>query len=89
MTPESSDFSVPAKPSSHGKLVANATTPPAWRDSWIKHIPLIGRVLLAAWNASRFDTTLEQNADFIATDLETYESRYIGAPVGVIDASKC
>jgi hypothetical protein len=87
MTAESSDINVPAK-SSRSPLVANATTPPSWRDSWIKHIPLIGKLLLAAWNASRYETTLEQNADLIATDLETYESRFSGKTVGVIDASK-
>ena len=39
-------------------------------------------------NASRYDTTLEQNADFIAVDLETRDSQWIGTAVGIIDASK-
>ena len=87
MIPESSDVSVPAE-SSHGRLIANAASPPSWQDSWIKHIPLIGRAIVCAMNFSRYETTLEQNADFIATDLESYESRWIGTTVGVIDASK-
>lgn len=87
MTPESSAFSIPAK-SQHGRLVANATTPPLWQDSWVKYIPLIGRVIWVAMNASRYDTTLEQNAEFIASDLETLESRWSRMRVGVIDASK-
>jgi hypothetical protein len=87
MTPESSDFSVPAK-SSHGKLIASAASPPLWKDSWIKHIPLIGTTLMCAMNAGRYETTLEQNADFIASDLESYESRWIGTTVGIIDPSK-
>ncbi|KAJ4346386.1 uncharacterized protein N0V89_010315 [Didymosphaeria variabile] len=87
MTPESSDFSVPTK-SSHARLTASAGTPPLWQDSWMKHIPLIGKSLVAAMNASRYDTTLEQNADFIAHDLETRDSQYIGARVGIIDASR-
>ena len=39
-------------------------------------------------NAGRYQTELEQAADFIATDLETYESQWIGKTVGIIDASK-
>ncbi|KAF1985213.1 NAD(P)-binding protein [Aulographum hederae CBS 113979] len=87
MTPESSDVTVPTK-TSQGKLVANAATPPAWQDSWIKHIPLIGKTILCAMNAGRYETTLEQNAEFIASDLESLESRWSGTTVGVIDGSK-
>lgn len=83
MTPEQSDVVVPMK-SAHGKLVANATTPPLWHDSWLKHIPLIGKPIVCAMNASRYETTLEQNADFIAEDLESYDSRWSGVTVGVI-----
>ena len=87
MVPESSDIKVPTT-TSRSQLVANATTPPLWQDSWVKHIPLIGRLIWCAMNASRYDTTLEQNADFIAEDLETYESQWSGKTVGVIDGSK-
>ena len=38
-------------------------------------------------NASRYDTTLEQVAEFIANDLASDESPWIGMPVGVIDPS--
>lgn len=87
LTPESSDLNVPTK-ASQGKLIANAATPPLWQDSWIKYIPLIGKMLVIAMNASRYETTLEQNAEFIASDLDSYESRWIGTTVGVIDGSK-
>ena len=87
MTSESSDFSVPTK-LLHGKLIANAATPPLWQDSWIRHIPLIGRTVVCAMNAGRYQTTLEQNADFIASDLESYESRWSGTTVGIIDGLK-
>lgn len=87
MTLESSDITVPTT-SSQASLVVSATTPPMWQDSWIKYIPLIGRPLLCAMNAGRYVTTLEQNADFIASDLESYESRWSGKTVGIIDASK-
>lgn len=39
-------------------------------------------------NARRYETTLEQNAEFIAGDLESHESRWSGMTVGVIDGSK-
>ena len=87
MTPESSDFNVPTK-SSRGALIANAATPPLWPKSWVTYIPLIGKSIEMAMNAGRYETTLEQNAEFIAGDLETYESRWIGTTVGIIDGSK-
>ena len=40
---------------------------------------------MIAINASRYGTTLEQNAEFIADDLESYESRWSGVAVGIID----
>lgn len=86
MTAEKSEVSVPAK-SSQGRLTAEASSPPLWKDSWLKHIPFLGKVVLAAMNAPRYETTLEQNAEFIANDLKDRESRWIGVPVGVIDAT--
>jgi len=87
LTPESSDLSVPTK-ASQGALIANAATPPSWQHSWIKFIPFIGRAIEIAMNASRYETTLEQIAEFIASDLESFDSRWIGTTVGVIDGSK-
>ncbi|KAI4726091.1 NAD(P)-binding protein [Aureobasidium sp. EXF-10728] len=84
MSAESLEVSVPAK-STHNRLTAKATSPPLWKDSWLKHIPFLGKVLLAAMNAPRYETTLEQNADFIASDLKDRGSRWIGVPVGVIN----
>jgi len=87
MTAENLQVSLPAN-SAQNKLVASANSPPLWQDSWIKHIPFLGKVILAGMNAPRYNTTLEQNADFIASDLTDRESRWIGVPVGVIDAKK-
>lgn len=87
MTAESSDLSVPTK-SSRARLTANAASPPLWRESWLSYIPLIGRALVFAMNAGRYETTLEQNAEFIANDLEDNESRWIGTTVGIVDGSK-
>ena len=73
-------------------LVASAGTPPRWQDSWLKHIPLIGRTIVSGMNAGRYKTTLEQNAEFIARDLEVGEgggeSEWVGEAVGVIGAEK-
>ncbi|KAF2688983.1 hypothetical protein K458DRAFT_293503 [Lentithecium fluviatile CBS 122367] len=89
MVPESSSITVPTQ-SSHKVLIASAGTPPEWKDSWVKYIPLIGRPLVCAMNAGsgRYETTLEQNAEFIAGDLESVESRWSGVAVGVIDGAK-
>lgn len=87
MTPESSDITVPMRTSSE-KVVANAATPPLWQDSWIKFIPFLGKTLLLAMNAGRYVTTLEQNANFIARDLQSLESRWSGTTVGLIEESK-
>jgi hypothetical protein len=87
MNPESSDFTVPTQ-TLPGKVIPNAATPPLWQDSWIKYIPFIGKTLLCAMNASRYVTTLEQNAELIASDLESHDSRWNGTTVGIIDGSK-
>lgn len=87
MTPESSVITVPTETSYKG-LTANAGSPPSWNDSWLEYIPLIGRSLVCALNAPRYETTLEQNAEFIANDLESNESRWSRMTVGIIDGSK-
>ena len=87
MTAESTEFGLPAA-SSKGRLIANAGSPPNWHDSWMRHIPLLGKPIVAGMNATRYATTLEQAADFIASDVESGESQYFGATVGVIDPSK-
>ena len=43
---------------------------------------------MCATNAPRYETTLEQNAEFIADDLESDKSQWSGMRVGVIDGSK-
>jgi hypothetical protein len=87
MVPETTEIAL------HGfvpreELVASAGTPPRWQDSWLKYVPLIGKTLVSAMNASRYQTTLEQNADFIAADLESGDGEWRRRAVGVISASK-
>jgi hypothetical protein len=70
------------------KLIPAGDTPPRWRNSWVHYIPLIGKTLVTMMNAMRYQTTLEQSAEFIAADLESHESQWIGKRVGTIDESK-
>jgi len=83
MNPESSDVTART---SKGKLITSAITPPLWQNSWVKNIPLIGGYLTCMMNAPRYETTLEQNAELIASDLETLESPFSEKTVGVIDS---
>jgi hypothetical protein len=71
MVPESSNLSVPME-LSHGRVLASASNPPSFQESWLSYIPLIGL------HASRYETTLQQNADCIASELETEESQWSG-----------
>jgi hypothetical protein len=87
MEPEYPDIPLPGA-ALKGGLVAAAGVPPRWNDSWIRHIPFIGKFILSGINAGRYGTTLEQNADFIASDLSSAQSEWVGQAVGVIDGSK-
>ena len=90
MVPETEikDMVVPTQSSSPA-LVAKADTPPNWKDSWMRHIPLFGKCIVTGMNAMRLQTTLEQNADFIARDLVDGEgSQWVGKAVGIIDPRK-
>jgi hypothetical protein len=87
MVPEYPDIQLPGTAPKEA-LVAQAGTPPQWNDSWMRHIPLIGKTIVSGMNASRYKTTLEQNAEFIASDLENAESEWKWQAVGVITRSK-
>lgn len=67
------------------RLIAKAGSPPAWNESRVESVPLLGRFLVVMTNALRYRTTLEQNADFIAADLEEGSRTWVGKTVGVID----
>jgi hypothetical protein len=95
MVPERSEVGSPEKAlpgttAPREALIASAGTPPLWQDSWLRHIPLIGKTLVSAMNAGRYQTTLEANAEFIARDLESGggDSEWVGKAVGVISAEK-
>jgi hypothetical protein len=97
MVPERSEVEFPSVSSLNttprSPLIASAGTPPLWQDSWLKHIPLIGKTIVSGMNAGRYQTTLEANADFIAKDLEVGGGgggggEWVGKAVGVISAER-
>ena len=96
MVPESPSISAPISSkasvatSSRQRLLASATSPPAWiPHPWLEYIPFLGRMTSCGLNAGRYETSLEQAADFIAQDLEKGDkSEYVCKTVGIIDPSK-
>ena len=87
MIPEYADVQLPGR-APKDTLEAKADTPPQWNDSWMRHVPLVGKTIVSGMNASRYKTTLEQNAEFIASDLGNADSEWKGQAVGVITKSK-
>ena len=87
MNPASSEFVVPTK-ATPGALTAQATTPPGLKDSWMKSVPIAGNFFHIGSQASRYTTTLEDNAEFIAYDLEMNGDEWVGKKVGVINTSE-
>jgi hypothetical protein len=86
MVPEFPDISLPGSRPKED-LIASTGTPPLWQDSWIRYIPFLGKTIVCGMNASRYKTTLEQNADFIARDLGEGGREWVGMTVGVISRS--
>lgn len=69
-------------------LVAAKDKPAGFRDFYISWIPFLGPLITTVGNAGRYNTTLEDCADFIAADLKSGENTYVGHRVGVYDAGK-
>ena len=87
MVPEYSEVQLPGTVPK-GTLEAKSGSPPQWNDSWMRHVPFIGKTIVSGMNVSRYKTTLEQNAEFIASDLGNQQSEWKGQAVGVITRSK-
>ena len=85
MTPASKTVTLPDA-SRGNSLNAAADVPPSWQNSYFHNIPYLGPFISIVGNASRYGTTLEDCADFIAADLEKEDTRFVGHRVGVIDA---
>lgn len=73
----------------HHNLVLKATSPPAWENTWVILIPLIG-VFLNLWVVlfRQYTTTYRDVADFLAEDLEDGSEEWIGMRVGMKDKNR-
>lgn len=69
-------------------LSAAADMPPNWQDSYFGFIPFLGPMICTMGNFMRYNTKLEDCADFIAADLETGDRKFVGHRVGVIETGK-
>lgn len=69
-------------------LTAAADAPPLWQPSYLNSIPVLGTYISLFGNALRYNTILEDCADFMAADLEKKDREFVGHRVGVIEAGK-
>ncbi|KAK9234655.1 hypothetical protein V1525DRAFT_412438 [Lipomyces kononenkoae] len=81
MIPRSTEL----KGASSGRLATSATVPPHWNDFWFRRLPVVGPFFVVLANASKYTTTLEDNADFIANDVAADSDEYVCKKVGVFD----
>ncbi|KAK9482004.1 hypothetical protein V1527DRAFT_55061 [Lipomyces starkeyi] len=88
MNPRSTELVVPVKSATSGGLVASATVPPHWKDFWFRRLPVVGPFFVVLANASKYTTTLEDNADFIANDLAVDSDEWVCKRVGVWDPAR-
>ncbi len=69
-------------------LIAAKDEPAAFRSFYISWIPFLGPLITTVGNAGRYNTTLEDCADFIAADLKSGENTFVGHRVGIYDGGK-
>ena len=69
-------------------LVFERDIPADWKNSFFHWIPFLGTLMSILGNAPRYNTTLEDNADFMAADLANPDSKFIGHRVSVISLPK-
>lgn len=75
--------------SSHHNLLLKAKSPPAWEDTWLRTIPIIGMFLnFLVVVLGQFNTKYEDVADFLAEDLESGSEEWVGMRVGMKDKEK-
>lgn len=69
-------------------MLASADIPPGWQNSSLHSIPFIGPLISIFGNASKYNITLEDCAEFIANDLENANSEFVGHRVGLMEGKK-
>ncbi|RDL35941.1 Uncharacterized protein BP5553_06553 [Venustampulla echinocandica] len=65
------------------KLLLKDGEPPAWKDSYLRRVPLIGDYLNVVPAILNHTTELEDVADFLAEDLELGSTEWLGKSVGL------
>ncbi|KAL8890087.1 MAG: hypothetical protein Q9215_002715 [Flavoplaca cf. flavocitrina] len=65
-------------------LVAKNDTVPDWSRTFLSGVPYLGMYADIVVNMLRYNTTLEDCADFMAADLTNEESEHVGHRVGII-----
>lgn len=69
-------------------LLLKADMPPAWKDHWMKNVPLVGVYLNLIIGLAGYTTELEDVADFLAEDLEMGRVEWVGKKVGMRQKEK-
>ncbi|MCJ1475234.1 hypothetical protein MMC13_003896 [Lambiella insularis] len=62
--------------------------PPGWQPSYFARIPLLGTFLTVVGNVLRYNTDLEDCADFLAADLAKPNRSFVGHRVSVKESGK-
>ena len=83
MTPASKEITLLEAPKGNS-LAAQNDTPADWRLNFLSGVPVLGVYAEIVLNMLRYNTTLEDCADFLAADLTKGESEHLGHKVGII-----
>lgn len=83
MTPASKEITLLQAPRGN-PLAATNETPADWRPNFLSGVPVLGVYAEIVMNMLRYNTTLEDCADFLAADLTKGESEHLGHKVGII-----
>lgn len=87
MLPESKTVQSLSSPRDN-PLTAEIDIPACMSDFHIDWIPFFGPLITILGNAWKYNTTLEDCADFIARDLTKSDSEFVGHRVSVIQLGK-
>ncbi|KAL8790395.1 MAG: hypothetical protein Q9195_006351 [Heterodermia aff. obscurata] len=69
-------------------LLAAKDVPSNFRDFYISWVPFLGPLVTIMGNAPKYNTKLEDCADFIAADLKSGGETFVGHRVGIFDTGK-
>ena len=87
MRPVSKDITLLDQPRKN-PLQASVYVPPNWKASYFSGVPFVGTLFNVMGNAPRYNTKLEDCADFIAADLGKQDGRFVGKRIGINEVPK-